>query len=345
MLDVKAKRPPPPTPTVFVGEALKGLRLTGSAIPGLDYIKAPNLTVLKLQDSSRLVLSVVKLFDFFDASPYLKDILIHSFLVHAFPPPDRKVTLSHAQRITLFTDHAPRVASHLVCPSIMDTRLSDLLPNDPDASVFPPELQWLLRQYSIEVINNILIHVLDRDEQQSCSLQFRGPSGTLFQITRKTTYNPDPPPLISDDMWPFAILFNRVASALLSLPLGQVVVFTAVMQEESSFAVDPKPIRRKLAEVFEKCLDLQEVVLELYRPGYFPDISGERMPPIQAIVIKHSRDISWGELVENVTEAARVRHSGGAPLERIEIFTTEEHPRIEELESLVREVEYRVGDL
>ena len=78
-------------------------------------------------------------------------------------------------------------------------------------------------------------------------------------------------------------------------------------------------------------------------PRSLPVLSGERMPPIQVLVINHSEDYPWEELVEHVTEVARVRHSRDVPLERIEIITAgEKRLRIEELESLVREARYRV---
>ena len=344
VLLVDEGNPPPSTPAVFVGKALKNLRLEGFAIPGLDYIKAPNLTVLELEDYSRAPLSVVALLDFFDATPSLEDVSICSSRVHEFPPLNRKVTLSHLQRVTLSVDHSPQVASYLICPSITNTWLSEVLPDDPSASAFFPELPWLSGQYSVEVINDVRMQVFDLDGSQSCCLQIRDPSGATLRASRQASQEPDPFPPFADEIWPFPILFNQVVSTLLSLPLDHVTAFSADLQEASEFAVDPDQIRGRLAEVFEKCLDLQEVVLENYSPGHFPDISGKKMPAIRALVIKHPGNVSWEELVENVTEAARARHSRGAPLERIEIFTKEEQPRIEELESLVREVEYRVLD-
>ncbi|KAF9789674.1 hypothetical protein BJ322DRAFT_551526 [Thelephora terrestris] len=340
-LTTDEEHPPPSTLTTFVWDALRSLTLAGFAAPGLHNIKAPNLTVLKFWDSSYTPLSVVALFDFFDAAPSLEDVSIGSSMVYEFPPSNRKVTLSHVQRIDLFIGGAPRIASHLTCPSITYTRLTDALPDDPNDSLFPPELQRLLGQYSVKEIINVIMRVFDRNECQLCSLEFRDPSGTTFRTTRKT-FNHDPLQPVPDDVWPFPVLFDQAISTLLPLPLGQVASFSVDMREASDFEVDSDHVRGSLAEAFEKCKNLRAVVLESYSPGLFPDISGEKMPPIRVLVVKHPEGVGWEEFVNNVTEAAQARHSRGAPLDRVEIITTEEHPKVEQLEILAQEVEYRV---
>ena len=316
-------------PPIFVGEALKTLRLRNFAIPGLDHIRAPNLTVLELLDSSETPCSMKTLFDFLDTTPFLEDVSIRPCHPYDFPPTDRKVILPHVRRLIFAMEHVPEVASQLICPSVTSTQLMDVLPDDSVTPLFPPTLHSFLEQYSVEAINKVTMRVSDGEGHQT-SLQFHSPSGNTFCFTCRDS---DP----SDELWSFTLLFDEAVSTLLSFPLSQVVAFT-IDTEDSDFTGDPNHIRTKLAEVFEKCSKLQKVVLESYGLGRFPDFSRDKMPSIQALVIKHPKDISWEELVENVTEAAQIRHSKGKPLNRVEIFTAQEHPKIEQLESLVQEV-------
>ena len=325
---------PAPQPTVFVGEALKSPSSTGLAIPGLYNILAPNLTVLNLADSSLMPCSVMALFDFLDTSPSLEDVEISTRTTCDFPPPHRKVTLPHVRRIALDTGNTSQVASQLICPSVTTTRLADAFPDDNDT--FPPALRSLLAQYSVESIDKVLVHVSDRVGAQRCSLQFHAPSGTTFWYTCQTD---DP----SGDIWSFPLLLDETVSALQALPLNQVVALAIDIPAPSQFVGDPdfNQIRTKLAEVLEKCSILQEVVLESYGPSCFPDFSREKTPPIRTLIIKHPEGVSWEELVENITGVARVRHTKGKPLDKVEIFTAEGHPEIEQLKSLVQEVMYR----
>ena len=331
----------PSTSMNLFGEALKNLTLTGFVDPGLQDIKAPNLTVLDVQVSYDGYLPVTVLFDFLDATPSLEQARISSSQVYGFPPPDRKIDLLRLRLIDLTMKHVPQVASQLICPSVVDTQLTDVLPGDNDVPVFPLELRSLLGKYSVEAITEVLMRVSDQDEFRQGSLHFRSPSGTTFKITCAMVFIPEPEPSFADEIWPFPILFDQTVATLLSLNLGEVVSLSIHLQDSLDFAIDPGHVKARLGAVFEKCLDLQEVVLENYSPGRFPDFSREKMPPIRTLRIKHPKDVSWEELVEDVTEAARSRHSRGAPLEKIEIFTAEEHPRIEQLESLVEEVVYR----
>jgi 2'-5' RNA ligase len=198
----------------------------------------------------------------------------------------------------------------------------------------------MLGRYSVEEISEVFMYVVDRDNDQHCSLRFRAPSGGSLEVASHTPYCHEPDPL--PEVWPFPFLLDQAVLALLALSLNQVASFALNLQDRSEFGIEPSHIRGRLAEVFEKCPRLQEVVLEDYDPGHFPDLTRDKIPPIRILTIKHPKEVSWEELVENVTEVARVRYSKEMPLERIEIFTAEEHPRIEELESLVSgEVKYR----
>lgn len=332
-LDVNDEPGRLPHSNVSVGETLKSLKLTGFAILGLSHIRAPNLTVLELLDPSPVHCSVNALLDFFDITPCLEDVHVSSSGSYNFPPSYRKATLSHVRRITLDMEGAPQIASQLICPSVVATRLAEALPGDSDTDIFPQTLLPLLGSYSVDAIDKVLIRVWDREAQQLCSLCFGAPSSATFHLTCKV---PSPP----DDVWHFPEVFDQAVSTLLSLPLGQVVMFVIDIRAPSDPAGDPNYIRTRLAEVFEKCSSLQEVVLTSYSPRGFPDFLREKMPPIQTLTITHPEDVSWEELVENVTEVARVRHSKGNPLNRVKIISSEEHPRIEQLESLVKEVAY-----
>ena len=325
-------------PTIFVGEALKSLKVTGLALLGLYHFRAPNLTVLDLMDTSQTLCSVETLFDFLDASPSLEEVCIGASLSIAFSPSERRVTLSRVRRINLEMKHVARVASQLICPSVTTTIFAHGLPEDLDVNIlpptiFPPTLHSLLGQYSIESIDKVLMHVADRDGYPCCILQFHAPSGAIFWFFCRPVDQPD-------ETWPFSTLFEQTVSTLLSLPLDQVVTLAIFMQDVPETAGDPHRIRTKLAEVFEKCSNLQEVVLENYDPGRCPDFSGEKTPYIRTLIIKHPEDASWEEMIEDVTEVARIRHSKGKPLERVEIFSAVGHPGTERLEALVREVEY-----
>ena len=112
------------------------------------------------------------------------------------------------------------------------------------------------------------------------------------------------------------------------------------------FFVNPAKVITKLAVVFEKCPRLDKVSLEQFPPHCLPSFSGDRILAIQVLLVKHSEDYPWEELVEHVTEVVQVRHSRGMPFKGIEIVTaTEKGSRMEELEDLVGEVKYRVEPL
>ena len=169
----------------------------------------------------------------------------------------------------------------------------------------------------------------------------------MFWIACETGGLPELIPLEDNPLWAFPALLDGTVSALSSLPLGNIIAFNVYIEHPSpDFTVDPTEIITKLATVFEKCPRLYEVVLTKFPPRCLPVFSGERMPLIQVLVINHSEDYPWEELVEHVTEVARARHSRGLPLKQIEIITAvEERPRIEELERLVQEVKYLVEPL
>ena len=325
--------------TTIVAGGLERLRLAGFVVQGLSHITAPNLRIFKFEDSTIGPPTITILFDFFDATPSLEDIWIGPLLACGSPPPDRKITLPRLRRIVIDTADAPGIASHLVCPSVMDTQLVDSLlpPDDPNVDVFPQGLGRLLGEYSVEVISEVLIHVSRRGCDPVCSLQFRASSGTTFRITYKLMCISEPP---NETPIP-PILFDKGVSALLSLPLGEVVSVFIDLRGSFDFTTDLNRIRASLAEVFGKCQNLRKVVLESYAPGCFPDFSRKEMPLIRTLIVKHPKSVSWREFVRDVTKMARARHSGGTPLERIEIFTRRTHARIEVLESLVREVKYR----
>jgi len=331
--------------TIFVGDALKSLRLIGYAVPGLSYIRAPNLTAFMLSEDSQTPCSATRLFDFLEAAPTLEEVLVYadSVTVGDFPPPERTVTLPHVRRILFDMKHAPRLASYLNCPSLKDIQLVNMFPDDPTVGIFPPLLLWLMGRCSIETIDRVVMIVSDKEGHKNCSLEFRTPSGTAFQIACATAYVPEPLPPDSDEDWTPSVLFDQTVSALLSLPLDRAIGFSIDLEYTPlDPAADSVEVVAKLAGVLEKCTNLHEVVLQNYLPVCFPVFSRDKTPPIQVLVIKHSKDVLWEDLAEHVTEVARIRHSRGTPLTKIEIFTKEKHPRIEQLESWVQEVKYQV---
>lgn len=328
--------------TIFAGELLKELLLVGCAIPGLAYIVAPKLTNLKLWEYSLAACSVKRLFDFFDASPTLEYVTIdvNSSNVYDFPPQDRKVVLPRLCYLYLCIEDPPRVASYLVCPSKIDTHFVGVLPDNLTTELFPPNLYQLLGQHSVEVIDRVFMHISDDgwEGYKLCSLQFFTFSGTMFRVARqmKTFLGP-----FLNRVWTFSVLFNQAVTTLLSLPLDQVVMLSIDTQYCTSHEPDPDDIKTRLAEVLGRCSRLREVELKHYPPSCFPDFSRDGMPPIQTLVINCLDDVLSEESVESVTEVARTRHSRGTPLKRLEIVTFGNQPRIEGLESLVQEVEYR----
>lgn len=319
-----------PRSPIFVGEALKRLKLEGFVIPGLYNIKAPNLTVLKLINTFQTPCSVGTIFDFFDATPSLEDIYIYSNTTYDFTPPDREVTLSHLRRISLDTEHSHLVASRLICPSVNTIELVNPLQEDFLVGLFPQELLSLLEKYSVEAFDEVFMRVSDWDEDQMWSVQFCAPTGTSFCSTHA-----------AEDLWPFPVLFDQAVHTLLSLPLGQVVALTICTQDSPNSLGNPNHVRAKLVEVLEKCSNLRKVVLGNYCAGCFPDLVRDTLPSIQTLVIGHPRGVSWEELVEYVTGVARTLHSRGRPLKRVEIFTAKTHPKMEQLEDLVQEVVYQ----
>jgi len=332
--------------TIFVGDALMSLTLMGYAVPGLVYIRAPNLTAFRLYETSQTPCSATRLLDFLEAAPALEEVLIFtdSTIVGDFPPPERTVTLSYVQRILFSIRHGPQLALYLNCPSLKDTQLVNMFSDDPAVGVFPPSLQLLLGRYSIETIDWVTMVVSDQEGHKNCSLQLRTPSGTTFLTACETAYVPEPFPSYSDedDEWTFSVLFDHAVSTLLSLSLGRVTGFSIdIGYPPLDPTVDSTDIITKLAGVLEKCTNLHEVVLGNYLPSCFPVFSLDKIPSIQVLVIKHPQDVLWEELAERVAEVARIRHSRGAPLHKIEIFMTEERPRIEGLEGWVQEVKYQ----
>ena len=212
--------------------------------------------------------------------------------------------------------------------------------------IFPPTLLQLLGQYSVEIIDRVTIHVSGRDGCKTCLLRLYTPLGTTFRISCETvhhpqTFEPFPP---DTDEWAFSVLFDQTISALLLLPLGSVTTLSIGTGDTPPGPVpDPTEVIAKLATLLRKCRGLDEMVLENYPPRCLTVLLEDDTPPIRILIIKHSGDVLWEELVEHTTEVARVRHSRGAPLKRIEIVTaTEGGTRIEQLESWVQEVEYRV---
>jgi hypothetical protein len=347
VLDLNADGPSVPSQsTIFFGDALKDLKLFGFAVPGLNYIRAPNLTKFRLCEEFQTPCSATGLLDFLEASPALEEVSIdvNSTMVDDFSPPNRTAALPHVRFILLSINHAPQLASHLVCPSSTDTHLVDMLPDSPTDDIFPQSLHQLSGQYSVEMIDRVMMRVSDRGGHEDCTLQLRSPSDTRFRITCETAHFPDAFPEVLEVELPFSVLFDQTVSALLSLPLGNVTTLSIDMgHSPSDPTTDPTEIIRRFAEIFEKCRKLYEVVLENYLPRYLSALSRDRTPPIQALVIKHPEDVSWEELAEHVIEVARIRHSRAVPLKRIEIIATSEgNPRIEQLESWVQEVKYRV---
>lgn len=333
--------------TIFVGDALKDLKLRGFAIPGLEYIRTPNLTTFLFSENLQTPCSVKRLFDFLEAAPALEEVSIrvNSLSVHDFPPPSRTLTFPHIRLITLEMNHAPQVSSHLVCPSSTDTRLTNMFPENPAVGIFPESIHQFSERYSVGTIDQVIMRVAERDEYKRCSLQLCSPSGARFKIACQTAWIPEPfPP--ETDLWAFSVLFDQAVSALLSLPLGNVTTFAmATKYSPSDFAEDVAGIVPRIAEVFEKCPNLREVLLQNYPPRALSVLSRDKTPSIQVLVIKYPWDDLWEELAENIAEVARARHSKGVPFKRIEIFTAEKHPRIELLESWVQEVKYQVQPL
>jgi len=352
VLDLNPDEPSLPSQsTIFVGGALKDLKLFGLAVPGLDYIRAPNLTVFRLYDNFQTPCSATRLFDFLEVAPTLEEISIcvDSTMVDDFSPPNRTITLPHARFILLSMQRSPQLASHLVCPSSTDTHLVDMFPDSPTDGIFPSSLHQLLGQYSVGMIDRVIMRVSDRDGHKDCSLQLRTPSDTRFRITCSTAYLPETFPEDLDPEWTFSVLLDKTVSTLSSLPLGNVTALSIDIEPSpSDSTADSTEIVRRFAEVFEKCPKLHEMVLEHYHPRCLSVLSRDRTPPIQVLIIKHLEDksmeeVSWEEFAEGVAEVARIRHSRGVPLKRVEVIvTSEENRRIERLESWVQEVKYRV---
>jgi len=218
----------------------------------------------------------------------------------------------------------------------------DVLPSSVD-SIFPPSLHGLLEQYSVGVVDQVVLRVSDRVGHKECSLQLHSPSDASFWISYGTEHFAETPPEDPDLEWDFSILFDQAVSALLSFPLGNVISFSIDIEPPSDFVTNSTEITGRFVEMFKKCPKLHKVVLEKCLPHCFSVFSQDRTPPIQVLVIKHPEGGSWEELTEHVTEVARIRHSTGVPLKRIEIITSSEgNPRIERLESWVQEVKYRV---
>ena len=166
---------------IFLGEALRNLTLTGCAVPGLSYIKAPKLTVLEIREVTLFGCSVGNLFDFFEASPTLEYISIDVNFLRG-PPPDRRVTLPCLRRIFLGAADPFGFASHLICPSKADTHFVIALSGIPTASIFPPNLPRLLGQHSVEIIDRVFMRVVDDNKYKNCSLQFGTLSGTTLRV-------------------------------------------------------------------------------------------------------------------------------------------------------------------
>jgi len=345
VLVINANQTSPPFPSMtFVGHALKHLKLFGLAFIGLDYIRAPNLTVLRLCDNFQTQCSATRLFDFLEATPSLEDVSIHidSTVIDDVSPPNRTVTLQRVRSILLSISHVPQLASHLICPSSTNARLVDVLPGSVDG-IFPPSLHEFLEQYSVGVVDRVVMRVSDQIGRKECSLQLHSPSDASFWISYETEQFAGTPPEDPDPEWDFSILFDQAVSALLSFPLGNVISFSIDIEPPSDFVANSTEITGRFVEMFKKCPKLHEVVLDSCLPHCFPIFSQDRTPPIQVLVIKHPEGGSWEELAEHVTEVARIRHSRGVPLKRIEIITSlEGNPRVEPLESWVQEVKYRV---
>ena len=343
MLDIVADEPLPSSrPPAFFGDTLKELKILGLAVPGLDYIRAPNLTVLNLYKQYQTPCSASKLLDFLEAAPALVEVLIYvdSTVVIDFLSPHRTITLPHAQFISLSIGRSPQLAPHIICPSSRIASFGDAFPDSLTADIFPPNLFELLGQWSVGIIDRVMMRVLDQDVYKVCSLKFYSPSGAWFQVACEPEHIPDLP--LEDPVleWTFSILFNQAVSALSSLPLNNVTSFS--IDTESSLpdpTADSTEIARRLAELFAKCLKLHTVVLENHLPACLSALSQDRTPPIQVLVIKHPEDVLWEEFIERITEVAHVRCSRDIPLQRIEIVTaSEENPRIEQLETWVQEV-------
>lgn len=345
VLYINANEMLPPFPSMtFVGHALKHLKLFGLALRGLDYIRAPNLTVLRLCENFQTQCSATRLFDFLEATPALEDVSIHidSTVIDDISPPNRTVTLPRVRSILLSIIHVPQFASHLVCPASTNARLVDVLPGR-FGGIFPPSFHELLEQYSVGVVDRVVMRVSDRAVHKECSLQLHSPSDTSFWISYETEQFAGTPPENPDPEWDFSILFDQAVSALLSLPLGNVISFSIYIEPPSDFVTNSTEITGRFVEMFKKCPKLHEMVLDNCLPHCFSIFSQDRTPLIQVLIIKHPEGGSWEELAERVTEVARIRHSGGVPLKRIEIITSSEgNPRVERLESWVQEVKYRV---
>lgn len=332
--------------TIFVGEALKNLTMIGCATPGLDYVRAPKLTVLYLWDDSPVACSVRRLLDFFDASPALEHISIgtNGRVVDDFPPPDRKVMLPHLRAIFLMMTDPSQIVSHLICPSKMQMHLIDELRDSPTVGIFPPDLDQLLGPHSASTIERVSMDISYDGpyRHKYCSLRFDTSSGTTLKVARNNIFSTS----TSDNAWTFPFVFDQVVTTLLSLQLDQVVTFTTHISHLTNkyphhIQPDYGNIKMGLTEVLKRYPKLRVVELMRCLPIHFPDFSQDTMPPIQALVVTHDYTISWEHFGERTIEAARARHSRGTPLKRIEIITRESQPRIEQLESLVQEVVYR----
>ena len=222
----------------------------------------------------------------------------------------------------------------------------NLFPDNP-ALIFPPTLRQLLGQYSVEIINQVAMRVSGTNKDKACSLQLSTPLGNTFQISCETTFDPDTfdpfPP--NTDQWAFSALFDQAISALSLLSLGSVITFSIDMQGSPPDSVaSSTEVTTKLETVLRNCKRLDEVMLEHYPPRCLPVLLRDDTPSIKILIIKHSEGDLWDDLAEHLTEVARVWHSRGVPLKRIEIITpTEEESKMKQLESLVQEVEYRVA--
>ena len=182
-----------------------------------------------------------------------------------------------------------------------------MFPDSLTTGIFPPNLFELLGQWSVGIIDRVMMHVLDQDVYKVCSLKFYSPSGAWFQVACEPKHLPNLP--LEDPVleWTFSVLFNQVVSALSSLLLNDITLFS--IDTESSLpdpTADSTEIVRRLIELFVKCLKLHTVVLENHLPVCLSALLQDGIPPIQVLVIKHPEDVLWEEFIKRITEVAHI---------------------------------------
>lgn len=157
------------------------------------------------------------------------------------------------------------------CPSSTTTESGDALPVKSGIDIFSQSLHSLGR-HSVRPIDGVLMYISNRREHRSCSLQSNSPSRSTFWITRGTV---DPP----DKIWLFLIfLIKRLSHCYRSRWTKPLLLpWTCKMNRSRR---ESQPHRYKVCGGVRKCSNLQEVVLESYVPGRFPDFPQGKMSSI-----------------------------------------------------------------